>query len=354
MAYTTIDKPTDYFNTILYSGNRADGGGGSDDITGVGFSPNWVWIKCRNTTKAHYFFDTVRGVNTQLNSNNQNDENVSNSLTHFLSDGFTLSDEPEVNETGNTFVAWNWFTGASAVSNTEGNVTTSVSANTTAGLSVLTYSGNGGALTIGHGLGAKPAMIFIKNRTDDGSDWIIGHKDLDSNGGGFDNNKFLKFSNSTTFTNSAVFGTEPSTTSIALATVDASNISSSGKNFVAWCFSEVKGYCKIGKYKGNGSSDGTTIFTGFRPAFILYKNTDTADNWFIHDNRRQGFNDQNELLFADITQAESTVDRIRILSNGFKTLDSDKGVNKSGDTYVYMAFAEFPFVSSTGIPTCAF
>ena len=356
MAYTTIDKPTDYFNTKLYTGNAVDGSGTTQSVTGLDFSPNLVWIKSRSATKSHYLFDVVRGVNKELNSNNQNDENTnSQGLQSFNSDGFTLGHEPEMNENGTTYCSWNWLAGGTASSNTEGNVTTSVSANTTAGFSVVTYSGNGGALTIGHGLNAKPSVVIVKNRTDNSSDWIIGHKDLSSGGGGFDDNKFLKFDTSTVFTNSLVFGTEPTTTTIALTTGNAGNLSGSGKDYVAYCFAEKKGYSRFGRFTGGGSSF-PFIYTGFKPAYVMIKKaTGAANSWCIGDNKRSSFNIVFNYLLADrsdVDESGSGQER-DFLSNGFKIRNSNNMLNTSGETYIYMAFAEAPFVSSSGIPTTA-
>ena len=353
MAYTTIDNPELYFQTQLYTGNANDGSGTTQAVTLGGsedMQPDLVWIKSRSATKSYYFFDVIRGVTKELNTNNQNDENTNaQGLQSFNSDGFTLGHEPEMNENGTTYCSWNWLAGGSASSNTQGNVTTSVSANTTAGFSVVTYSGNGGALTIGHGLGAKPSMIFIKNRTDDGSDWIIGHKD----GGGFDNNKFLKFSNASTFTNSVVFGTAPATTTLALSTGNASNISASSKDFVAYCFAGKKGYSKFGKYEGASSTDGSFIYTGFKPAFFMAKAIGRSENWYIFDNKRLGYNVENAQLYPDVNNTEATTDYLDFLSNGVKYRYNSVGLNGTGEEYIYMAFAENPFVNSNGIPGLA-
>jgi hypothetical protein len=225
--------------------------------------------------------------------------------------------------------------------------TSSVSNNSTAKFSIGTYTGTSSAATIGHGLGAAPGIIIVKNRSSGTRHWAVYHRDLSAT------NKYLRFNeNVVEQTDSSTWNNTTPTTSV-FASSGSGEVNQGSENFVFYAFADVKGYSKFGKYVGNGSSDGPVIFTGFRPAFVLYKNRSQADSWFIHDNKRQGFNDQNELMFGDITQAESTVDRIRILSNGFKALDSDGGVNRSGDTYVYMAFAESPQVNSNGVPTNA-
>ena len=349
MSYTNgLDKPTDYFNTKLYTGNSS-----TNVITGVGFQPDLVWIKDRDDTSFHTLFDLIRGATKRIFTNSTNAEDTqATSLTSFDSDGFTLGSHAGTNSNTN-HVSWNWLAGGSASSNTEGNVTTSVSANTTAGFSVVTYSGNSGALTIGHGLNAKPSMVIVKNRTDNSSDWIIGHKDLSSGGGGFDDNKFLKFDTSTTFTNSLVFGTEPTTTTIALTTGNAGNLSTSGKDYVAYCFAEKKGYSKFGSYTGNGNADGTFVYTGFKPAFILGKNTNAANGWYMFDNKRDVSNVVDTYLVASDSAAEATYTALDFLSNGFKVRATNSDWNGSGNEIIYMAFAEAPFVSSGGIPTTA-
>ena len=350
MAYTTIDNPELYFQTKLYTGNSS-----TQSITFDGsenMQPDWVWSKARSQSDNAAIFDSVRGGQKQLRSNTTDSELTrTNAISSFDSDGFTMGSQPELNSNSVTYVAWNWKAGGSASSNGNGSITSSVSANTTAGFSIVSYTGNGTAgATVGHGLGAVPQVLILKGR-DQTENWTVYHEGLTSN------NYALRLnSNATEFSQTLSWNDTTPTSSVftlggGAGTSDYTN--RSGINMIAYCFAEKQGYSKYGKYTGNGSSDGTFVYTGFRPAWILYKNTSTADNWFLHDNKRQGFNDDNELMFGDITQGESTVNRIRILSNGFKAIDSDKGVNQSGDTYIYLAIAESPFVNSNGVPTNA-
>ena len=355
LCTTNLPEPTispnadtqadDYFNTVLYTGN----GSGGHAITGVGFQPDWTWIKGRSYAGYNYLVDSVRGYTERLFSNLTDGASVeANTVTSSDSDGFTVGSDPGVNNNTSTYVAWNWkASGGTIATNTDGNITSSVSANTDAGFSVVSYTGNSSALTIGHGLGKKPAMVIVKNRTDNPSDWIIGHKDLSSNGGGFVNNKFLKFDTSTTFTNSLVFGTEPTTTTIALTTGNAGNLSTSGKNYVAYVFAEIEGYSKFGSYEANNSTNGPMVYTSFKPAFVIIKPVDTAVDWFIYDNKRDVDNVVRENLYANSSIAEASGDSLDFLSNGFKVRNSGSGgINFSG-THIYMAFAENPFKYST-------
>ena len=323
MAYTTIDDPELYFQARAYTGN-----GGTQSITLDGdndLSPNFVWIKNRDGTDIHALYDSVRGANKNLRSDETSAEgSQSDGLTSFDSDGFSVGAAGSVNTNTNNFASWSWKEDA------------------TAGFDIVTYTGDGQAnRTVDHSLGVTPEQIWFKRR-DSTNNWINYDKTLGTG-------HYLTFNlNGTTDSASGAWCT-PGSSNIQLNQVfSATNTNTA--TYVAYCFASVQGYSKVGTYKGNGNSDGTFVYTGFRPAFLIYKNTDTADNWFIHDNKRQGYNDQNELLFGDITQAESTVDRIRFCANGFKALDSDKGVNKSGDDYVYMAIAEQPLVNSNGVP----
>ena len=348
MAYTTIDNPELYFQTKLYTGNGNSGTAitldGSENM-----QPDWIWGGCRSDADNKWLSDSVRGNTKAIFSNTKGAEETSSErIKSFDSDGFTIGNAGDTNTSSRTFVTWNWKAGGSASNNTDGSTTTSVSNNSTAKFSIGTYTGTSSAATIGHGLGAAPGIIIVKNRSSGTRDWAVYHRNLSGT------NKYLKFNESVVEQTDSATWNNTTPTSSVFASAGSGEVNQGSENFVFYAFTDVKGYSKFSKYVGNGdSSDGTFVYTGFRPSFILYKNTMTADSWFVHDNKRQGFNDQNELMFGDITQAESTVDRIRILSNGFKAIDSDKGVNKSGDIYVYMAFAESPFVNSNGVPTNA-
>ena len=346
MAYTTIDKPTDYFETKLYTGNAS-----TNNITGLNFQPDWVWLKSRSFAQNHENYDSVRGATKRLynNLNNAEDSN-SSGLTGFNSDGFTLGSSNAVNKSGDTFVSWNWLAGGSASSNSNGSITSSVSANTTAGFSIVSYTGNGSdGATVGHGLGVNPSAILFKRRNGT-SDWSFMGQNI---GTAFSSYLRLQLTNAFA-TNSGILQTSGSST-FTIGT--SSRVNASSATMIAYCFAEKKGYSKIGSYKGNGNADGTFVYTGFKPAWVLCKLSSGAGyGWTLFDNKRAGYNQDNYTLQPDGNGAENTGGgngRIDILSNGFKQRSTDAGVNANGSTYVFMAFAENPFVTSTGIPATA-
>jgi len=344
MAYSTIVKPSVYFNTKLYTGT-----GSSNAITGVGFQPDWVWIKNRSASEEHRIHDAVRGANKLLRSNgNYAEATTTQDVMSFDSDGFTVGTETAVNASGQNIVAWNWKANGAGSANTDGTInTTATSVNTTAGFSISKYTGTGSAATIGHGLGAVPKMIIVKSLTTT-ADWRVQHgslgatKALDLNGTGLANTQAGNWNN-----------TEPTNSVFSVGTFGATN--TNGGTHIAYCFAEKKGYSKFGSYTGNGSADGTFVYTGFKPAFVISKRTDSADWWGIFDNKREGYNETNDPLFANDSGAESTL-AMDILSNGFKSRNTNGGVNASGGSYIYMAFAAEPLVANVGssIPATAF
>ncbi len=345
MAYTTIDKPTDYFNTKLYTGNNTT----DTAITGIGFQPDWVWVKRRSSTQFHGLYDSVRGATKQLasNSNNAEDTNTE-SLKSFDSDGFTIGTSARLNASSETYVAWNWLAGGSASSNSDGDTNTSVSANTTSGFSIVKWTGDGGATTLGHGLGAVPKWILVKT-LDRSENWVVYHVGNDATAPE-DKSIRLDGTNAVQDNNTHFNDTAPTS---SVFSVGASNgVNPNGEDQIAYCFAEKKGYSKFGSYTGNGSTDGPFIYTGFKPAFVMQKST-AVQGWQLQDNKREGYNGDNDLLQPHDNAAESGVNRIDILSNGFKVITTDAGQNTSGATYIYMTFAESPFVTSTGIPTTA-
>jgi hypothetical protein len=333
----TIKDGGKYFNTVLYTGN-----GGTQAVTGVGFQPDMTWIKRRNASAEHWINDAVRGAGYSLPpSSTLAEQNYTTLFTSFDSDGFSLaSGTSSFNESASTYVAWNWDAGGAGSSNNAGTITSTVSANASAGFSIATYTGNGTAgATIGHGLGVAPKMIIVKQRSG-ATDWQIGHQDIAWT-------KTLYFTTAAATTETGAWNdTAPTSTVFSVGT---SRANTSSATYVAYCFSEVAGYSKFGSYTGNGSTtDGPFIWCGFTPRWILikwYKDVSSAESWHIYDTARQTYNATNTILQPDSSGAEETPsDRyIDILSNGFKLRQNGQQINRSGASYIFAAFAELPF-----------
>ena len=458
MAYTTIDKSGEHFNTVLYTGNN-----GAQTVTGVGFRPDWVWIKDRDGTERHCLTDSVRGVLKELRSNEtaaESDRSSYGGVSAFNSDGFVLVHDDGYNDNGSLQVSWNWKAagatptqtysvkvvsdggnkyrfdnfGTSAVtidlqeggtytfdqsdssnsghplrfsttsngthgggsayttgvtvtgtpgnsgaktvitvassaptlyyyctvhsgmggqantnttfgsSNFSGSIQSKVSANTTAGFSIVSWTGTGSNATIGHGLGSVPKMIMIKDRSNT-RNWQVYHVGYGNGGSGQ-----LNLTNA--FSGDGMFqSTDPTSTVFSVGT--SVNANASGANIISYCFADVKGYSKFGKYTGNGNADGTFVYTGFKPAMVIVKLSSGVNSWNIHDNKRDTFNVVDRKLEPNVSDAESDDSPKDYLSNGFKCRGTGGNLNASGSTYIYMAFAESPFVTSTGIPTTA-
>tara|TARA_B100000902_G_scaffold385265_1_gene426406 strand:- start:542 stop:1936 length:1395 start_codon:yes stop_codon:yes gene_type:complete len=463
MAYTTIDKPTDYFNTKLYTGN-----GSTQSISSVGFQPDWVWIKERDTVhEYHNLYDAIRGATKTIYSNDNSAEATQTGLTSFNSDGFSVGSYDIANKNTSGYASWNWLAGGTAPaitysvkvvsdsgnkyrfddfgtsavtldlqeggtytfdqsdssnsghplrfsttsngthgggseyttgvtttgtpgnsgaktvitvaasaptlyyyctqhsgmggqantnstfgsSNFSGSIQSTVSANTTAGFSIVSYTGTGSNATVSHGLGVTPKIIFWKRRdnTAGAVNWIV-QSTL------FGNQTKLVLNTTEAFSTNATFSQTNNwdSSTIDLKTYEGQNHSSA--TYIAYCFAEKKGYSKFGSYTGNGSTDGTFVYTGFKPAWLMIKRTDTTNDWIMYDNKRNEFNVVNTQLYADLNSAEGTAGSgvgTDILSNGFKQRGTGGSYNASGGSYIYMAFAENPFVTSTGIPTTA-
>tara|TARA_R100000231_G_scaffold75979_1_gene59148 strand:- start:806 stop:2203 length:1398 start_codon:yes stop_codon:yes gene_type:complete len=464
MSYTTIDDPTIYFNTKLYSGN-----GGTQSITGVGFQPDWVWLKDRTAANSNKLYDGVRGATKYLISDDNSAEATqSNGLTSFDSDGFTLGSYGGTNNSSNNYVSWNWLAGGTAPaitysvkvvsdsgnkyrfddfgtsavtldlqeggtytfdqsdssnsghplrfsttsngthgggseyttgvttngtpgssgaytritvaasaptlyyyctqhsgmggqantnstfgsSNFGGSIQTNVSANTTTGFSIVSYTGTGSNATIGHGLGAIPKMYIARNITD-AEQWTTYHVGLDASA---PEDYHVRLNTTDARVDEAAVWNDTAPTSSVFSVGDSGAPNGSGDSHIAYCFAEVKGFSKLGSYIGNGNGEGTFVYTGFKPAWIMIKRSShSGTSWEIRDNKRQPFPDGNaKRLFADDSSAESSNNEaVEKLSNGFKIRSTGGGHNTSGNTYIYMAFAESPFVNSNGIPTNA-
>ena len=341
MAYSTISKPSLYFNTKLYTGT-----GSSNSITGVGFQPDWVWIKNRSATEMHILADAVRGANKLLESNTTDAElSDTNYIKAFQSDGFQIGSEGGVNGNGNSMVSWNWKANGAGSSNTDGSITSTVSANTTAGFSIVSYTGNGtNGATVGHGLGVAPKVIMIKRLTT--GDWLNYHSAI----GG---DKYLILNKTDAeATASGIFSSSTNTFGFPTS-YGGTNPSSTA--MIAYCFAEKKGYSKFGSYSGNGNNDGTFVYTGFKPAWIMTKMSSGVQTWNIFDNRRNGYNPTERNLQANLNNAEDTGRDLDILSNGFKQRNGGAEGNGNNSTYIYMAFAEEPLVANVGqsIPATA-
>jgi hypothetical protein len=341
MAYTTINKGSSYFNTVLYTGN-----GSTQSITGVGFKPDWVWNKSRSQVDENVVVDAVRGVTKTIITNSTGAEYVDDGLTAFGTDGYTLGTASRWNGSSVTYVSWNWLAANSTTSNTSGTITSTVSANTTAGFSIVSYTGTGSNATVGHGLGVAPKMVIVKGRSFAG-DWKVYNSNVGATFQGFLNGNDAFQGSSPTIWNS----TAPTSTVFSIGT--NSGVNTSGGTIIAYCFAEVKGYSKFGSYTGNGSTDGTFIYTGFKPAFFIVKCSNSTFNWVVEDNKRNTFNVVDKYLLPNTNDAEGTLTLVDFLSNGIKIRTTDNSHNGSGNTYIYMAFAENPFVSSTQIPTTA-
>jgi len=343
-----IDKPSDFFNTKLTTGT-----GNSQAVTGLGFQPDWIWGKRRDDTGNNSLFDSVRGITKGLESNGQGAEFTSSDYyTAFGNDGFTIAagSGGAGNGNGQTAVQWCWKAGGSASSNSNGSITSSVSANTDAGFSIVSYTGNGSDnATIGHGLGSSINFVIVKRRNST-SNWLVQGSKVGTGYG-----QYLELNATSAVTSASDNIKSVSSSLLTLGTNGSCNGSSD--TYIAYCFSEVSNYSKMGSYTGNGNADGTFIYTGFKPAFLLVKRSSQANNdWNLHDNKSPGFNVNNSYLAPNSAAAEVTGNTSQIfdlLSNGFKCRGAGTGSNASGSTYIYMAFAENPFVASNFVPTTA-
>tara|TARA_R100001082_G_scaffold100988_2_gene70354 strand:+ start:63 stop:2447 length:2385 start_codon:yes stop_codon:yes gene_type:complete len=336
------EQPSNYFNTVLYTGNNS--GGGTQNITSLNFKPDWIWLKGRSNTRSHQLIDAVRGKTKKLTANETASEGTNaNFITDFLSNGFGIGNDNGVNADSETFVAWSWLGANGTVSNSDGSITSTVSANTTAGFSIVTYTSpnNTSDQTVGHGLGAVPKVIIAKNRISS-FNWDIYHVGTGS------------VENTLTFTTAAtrdydIFTTSNPTSSVFGIKYNYTHYSTN--TYVAYCFAEIDGYSNFGSYTGNGDADGAFIYTGFRPAFLIIKRTDATGSWIAVDNKRDTVNVAGKFLYPHDSAAEQDLNSshtpLDFLSNGMKmrsdNLTGTTSLNISGATYIYMAFAEMPF-----------
>jgi len=336
MSYTTINKSNLHMNTKIFTGT-----GSSNALTGVGFQPDWVWIKDRQDTHNHNLFDAVRGVTKRIHSDTSDAETTNaESLKSFDSDGFTLGTQTNVNQSGHTNVAWNWKANGAGSANTDGTINSTVSVNTTAGFSIVKFTGSGANATVGHGLGVAPKMYMLKSLGDT-SAWLVYHNSLDASSP----EDYRLVLNQTTARQDNTTWNDTAPTNSVFSVGSASEVNGSGIDRIVYCFAEKTGYNKFGSYKGNGNADGTFVYTGFKPAFVMIKGAvsgdgDAAQNWELYDNKRIGHNPNNYTLFPNTTAADSDGDRIDLLSNGFKIRINSDGVNDNNSTYIYAAFGQ--------------
>jgi len=335
----TIADGSTAMDVALYTGN-----GSTQTISGLNFSPDFIWFKARSSALSHQIFDQIRGVTKVLFSDSTAGEGTeTDRLTAFNSDGFTLGTDAagRVNGSGTTYVAWTWDAGSSTVSNTDGSITSSVRANASAGFSIVSYTGTGSLATIGHGLNAAPELILVKSRTN-AENWAVYSK-----AAGAANRLILNLTVSAASGNEYWNSTDPTSSVFTVNTVGQAN--GSGQNYVAYCFAPVDGYSSFGSYTGNGSTDGTFVYTGFRPRWIMIKNSSaSSDSWVMHDTARNTYNVVDALLMPNQSTQETTSTNYHhdILSNGFKLRTALSAYNSSGATYIYAAFAEHPFATS--------
>ena len=331
LASTSIVRPQKHFETLLYTGN----GGSNNEVTGLEFKPDLVWIKSRSATTDHVWQDSVRG-NYILYSNSTAQEGATGGgwVKNMNEHGFVTDVNGPINTNGATYVAWCWKAGGAAVTNNDGSVASQVSANTEAGFSIVTLDGTGSVLTFGHGLGVKPSMVILKARNI-ANNWLVYHKSY-----GAEKTTFLDTTTSTSDNAQWYNDTEPTSSVFTLGTWSGMNTASS--NIVAYCWAEIPGYSKFGSYTGNGNSDGVFVNLGFKPAFVLLKRTNANQNWWLLDNKRNTYNIVDKELNPNTSQAEATFSSADFVSNGFKLRSSNVVMNGSGSTYIYMAFAEEP------------
>jgi hypothetical protein len=354
MAYTNIDDPSAYFQATTYTGAGAD-----TEVTNSGNSdlkPDFLWIKNRTADYGHFVVDSNRNISYEQNSSNAPyletestaaENNNQNWMASVNTDGFTTGISEHINNnSGSAYVAWQWkANGGTTASNTDGSITSTVQANQDAGFSIVTYTTAGSTATIGHGLGAKPDVILLKKRNG-AIGWLVRHVSTGTSYLSLNSTAAAVSNPAATWTT-----TEPTTSVYSIGTSTDVNID--GGEYVAYCFASKQGYSKFGKYVGNANTNGTFVYLGFKPAFVMVKRSDGTSDWTILDNKREGYNVINKRLVANSTAAEATYNVLDFVSNGFKFRDGDGIWNGSGSDYIYMAFAENPFTTSTGVPTTA-
>ena len=342
MPFTTIKKPSDYFNTVLFDGDSSS----SKAIT-VGFRPDLTWQKSRNVAANFVLIDQVRGATKVISSDTTAAEDTVDTGTGITTTNTGIivseaSDWSSINRTGRNIASWNWLASNTTASNTDGSISSTVSANTTSGFSIVKYTGNAtSGATVGHGLGVTPKVIIIKGLGTT-YNWIFGHNSLSTN---WTNYLTLSTTDASAAATNIFNDTAP--TSSVFSIGNALGVNTNSSDYIAYCLAEKKGYSKFSSYTGNGNADGTFVYTGFSPSFVLLKEISNANNWMIFDNKRSSFNLMDDFISPDISDAEITGNannRMDMLSNGFKIRGTGSATNRSGSNFIYMAFAEEPLV----------
>jgi len=352
MAYTDIDDPSEYFQAAAYSGNSS-----TLAVTSQGnatIAPDWIWIKRRSSTSTHALFDSTRGRAKSLGSEADvaefNTADTAKDLISFDTDGFTVGPANQRNTNGDsqTFVAWQWkCNGGTKADNDDGSITVNLQVNQEAGFSIGTYTGTGSELTVGHGLGAVP-KLHITKKLNAADAWNVYHESIGNTHG-------LRLNNTDAKEDFGFYGDTSPTSSVFTVGGVTNNdrLNTNGGSYVFYSFAEKQGYSKFGSYVGNGSTNGPFVYTGFKPAWVMIKGTSSGREWFIFDGTRNPTNPFSKYVKAEATDAEATSTFGDFCSNGFKVRSDGASYNTNGQTFVYMAFAENPFVSSKGVPTTA-
>ena len=357
-VYTTIDDPSAHFQATIYSGTGSTASvtnGGNSDL-----QPDFVWIKCRTgNARDNRLLDSTRGVQKELVSNSTAAEYTeATGFTAFQSDGFQHGGANGYGASDETYVAWQWKANGgtrSTFTESGANPGGGYQANTTGGFSIVDYTGTGAAGTMAHGLGAVPHVIFVKSRTgaaDSDGDWnVYHHKNTSA-----PETDFLILNETTATQDAANRWNDTAPTSSVFTVGTTTRVNEDADNYIAYCFAPIQGYSKFGSYTGNGASDGTFVYTGFKTAWVMVKKTSASgSSWLIFDNKRPGYNGTGHRLYANATDTEDTDtgDSVDLLSNGFKFRGGSSSSNQNAATFIYMAFAEHPFVSSEGVPCTA-
>jgi len=336
MAYSTIPKGSLYMNNVLWTGNNT-----ARTITGVNFQPDFTWIKSRTQAYNYILTDVLRGTTKYLSSNTNTVETTdAQTLTAFASDGFSIGTSNLVNQNVQDHVAWNWKGGGTGSSNTEGSVTATVSANQTSGFSIIKLTNPAsGSYTVGHGLGVAPDMLMFKSLDGGNQSWFVLHKDLTSY-----TDRYLRLQESVA---EVTYSMQTQVPTNSLLYLNSGGVGNGNAGLICYAFAGKQGFSKFGSYVGNGSTDGTFVYTGFSPAFVMIKEISDTGNWCMSDNKRDGYNPTKN-LYADTTSVENTANTVDHCSNGFKIRTTGGSVNTPGSNMIYMAFAENPFVATSG------